>query len=74
MVSDIWILKKKSLKSIQLLFLEPMNRLTRKAIVLFAMYLIVSVGLTLIVLKVQSNSQEDINAKQIVPAALTERI
>lgn len=74
MVTDIRKLKKKALKSFQMLFLKPMNRLTRKAIVLFAMYLIVSVGLTLIVLKVQSNSKEDINAKQIVPAGLTERI
>lgn len=74
MISDIRKFRKKYSKSIQMLFLKPMNRLTRKAIVLFAMYLIVSVGLTLIVLKVQSNSKEDMNAKQIVPTGLTERI
>jgi hypothetical protein len=57
-----------------MLFLEPMNRLTRKAILLFAMYLIVSLGLTMVVLKVQANDKEDQNAKQIVPVRVTERI
>ena len=60
--------------SLQILFLIAMNRPTRNAIVLFAMYLIVSLGLTLVVLKVQGNNKTDMNAKQIVPAKVTDRL
>lgn len=49
-----------------------MNRLTRKAVLLFALYLVVSIGLTLIVIKVQSNQKGDINATQDLPARVTD--
>jgi len=74
MIIDIRKLKKKSAKSFQLLFLEPMNRLTRKAILLFTVYLIMSLGLTMVVLKVQANNKEEQSTKQIVPARVTDRL
>ena len=39
-----------------------------------AIYFVICIGLTLVVLKVQSNSKQDQNAKQIVPTQMTERL
>ncbi len=57
-----------------MLFLNRMNKLTRRALILFTVYLVVSLGLTLLVVKIQTKDKETIDTPQLTPTEHIDRI